>query len=138
MILVEAFHAQGKSPSRNSVNTVISKPNSKIERVSAARVANPVYQMKREDEDEIPTQEELMCWTVQRHVGALSHMSMPFVPQWMATDIYGHLARTFLDETTLEEFVKDHQYMQNLLMGDYDDWQGVEKVSLPLFFNATP
>ena len=132
MKLVKAFHAPEKvPPSRKSVSTVISQAT-KFLRVPTGRVPNPVYKMTPEYNEDMPTLEELQEWTVQRHVRALSYLKMPLVPEWMATDFDIRLARIFLDEITPEEVVKDHQYIQDIVMADNDDWQGVQEVSIAL------
>lgn len=137
MILMEAFHAQGKTPTRNTVNTVISRQNDKIERVFSGRMENPVFRLKRayieEHEDEFPTPEEIADHAAHQVAEALGTIDMPLVPKDLAAEIRTRLARFSINgKFTIHDFQMEQKAVQDLVMADRDNWLGLRKVWLAI------
>lgn len=130
---MEAFRAPGKTPTRNTVNTVISRQNDKIERVFSGRMENPVFRLKRayieEHEDEFPTPEEIADHAAHQVAEALGTMYMPLVPNNLATEIRTRLARFAINgKFTTHDFQMEQKAVQDLVMADRDNWLGLRKV----------
>ncbi len=127
------WHAKGfkKSPNRQTVAAVLAKST------LIRKVDDNVYEFNSDSEDE-PTPEDLMEWTVQRHVGALSCMHMPLVPERIATEIRVLLARMSFDETNEDEWLSVLGKLQKLAIEYSEGWQGFKNVgalTIDIVFN---